>query len=73
MKNQEEKKESVLGAIKKYKLKKKQNLLRRKNLQSKLRDRVCRCGLRAAPIIFYYKIGSRKKESITTKSSIIML
>jgi len=53
MKNQEEKKESVLGAIKNIKLKKKQNLLRRKKLQRKLRDRICRCSLRATPINFY--------------------
>ena len=52
MKNQEEKKESVLGAIKIYQAEDKENLWRRKKLQSKLIDKICRCGLRAAPIIF---------------------
>ena len=53
MKNKEEQKESVLGVIKKYKVEEKQNLLRRKKFQREIRDRICRCSLRATPIIFY--------------------
>ena len=33
----------------------------------KLRDRICRCSLRTAPIIFYCKIGSRKENKSVLK------
>lgn len=52
MKNKEEQKESVLGVIKKYKVEEKQNLLRRKKFQREIRDRICRCSLRAHRLFF---------------------
>ena len=71
MKNQGEKERICTWGNKKYKAEEKQNLWRRKKLQRNLRDRICRCGLRTAPI-FIAKLV-REKEDNTIKSSIIML
>lgn len=53
MKNQVEDKDSVLGAIKKYKAEEQIKPSEKKKHQKKLKDKICRCGLRTAPIIFF--------------------
>ena len=67
MKTQEKKKESVLGAIEKYKAEEKVKPVERKKLERNLRNKICRCGILAALIIFYFKIGSIKKKIILLK------
>ncbi|WP_277507696.1 MULTISPECIES: hypothetical protein [unclassified Breznakia] len=52
----EEKKESVLGAIKKYKVEEKGKNLRKKKHQKKLKDKMRWCGLITAPIFFCMKV-----------------
>ena len=55
MKSQEEKKESVLGAIKKFKAEEKAKLTEKKrSFQGSRKIKNCQCGLRTAPIIFLW-------------------
>ncbi|CAI3279011.1 DNA-binding protein [Enterococcus cecorum] len=71
MKNQVEDKDFVLGAIKKYKAVEQIKPSEKKH-QKKLKDKICRCGLRTARL-FFLKQEFEIREFYIIKSPYIML